>query len=82
MKTRFIKCTIAGIVQGEVGGREILIRADMIAAVTQYAFIDNSHGSIKQYWTAKIIMTSGKEISLQESYDSIIKEWTEASLYG
>ena len=75
MKTKFIKCTIA------VGGPEMLIRADTIAAVTQESFFENVYGNTEQYWTAKIIMTSGKEISLKESYDSIIKEWTEASLY-
>lgn len=81
MKTKFIKGTTDGAIQGEVSGREILIRADMIAAVTQYSVIDKSYGSMKQYWTTKIIMTSGKEISLREPYNSIVTEWTEASLY-
>lgn len=81
MKTKFIKGTTDGTIQGELSGREILIRADMIEAVIQCSFIDKSYGSMKQYWTTKIIMTSGKEISLREPYDIIIKEWTEASLY-
>ena len=81
MKTKFIKGTTDGSVQGEVGGREILIRADMIAAVTQYATIDKPYGNMKQYWTTKVIMTSGKEISLRDLYNSIVAEWTEASLY-
>lgn len=75
MKTKFIKCTIAG------QGREILIRADAIAAVTQNSLYEPHYSSGGQYWTAKIIITSGKEFELNDPYDSIIKQWKEASLY-
>jgi hypothetical protein len=75
MKTKFIKCTIAG------QGREILIRTDAIAAVAKNSFYEATYDSSRQYWTAKVIMTSGKEFELNDSYDTIIKEWNEASLY-
>jgi hypothetical protein len=74
MTQKFIKCTIAD------QGREILIRTDAIAAVAKNSFCQHSYGTMGQYWTAKIIMTSGKEFELNDRYDTIIKEWTEESL--
>jgi len=68
MKAKFIKCTIAG------EGRQILIKIDEIAAVMQNLFYENIRSNTKLYWSAKIIMASGKEISLEEPYESLAKE--------
>ena len=66
MKAKLITYTIAS------NGREIWIRSDEIVSITKESF-DESRG----YWTAKITMSNGKEIVVSDSYDSIIKEWTE-----
>lgn len=73
MTPKFIKCR-------NKDGKEIIIRLDMICAIEQntYSYIINE---LKVEWTTKVILIGGNEICLSTPYESIVKEWTESSLY-
>mgnify|MGYP003662160557 CR=1 FL=1 len=67
MNDKFIVCNS--------NNNKIVIRRDMIAAIKTDVFFDEKWSG-RQYWQARIILTSGLEIPLLDNFDDILKIWT------
>lgn len=66
-----LKATLSG------GGKATIIRLDQIAAIQCNSWNEKHYGDYMGYWTAKIILLSGKEINIKEEYNNVEKVWFE-----